>query len=206
MPRPGAAPPNPESSQGMRRPSGVWRARLASWGKLIFPLLALVILSTLFLMSRQEAPDPLPYVQAEARIAEGTTVTAPSFATVTQDGASLRLDAATTRQDGTAQTARLTLRPPSAPATDLIAGAARMAGEQITLSDGVKISTSDGWILTTPTIESDPEARTLNATQGVAAKGPIGTLSADRMTLSRQGGEQTLDFTGRVRLIYQPNP
>jgi lipopolysaccharide export system protein LptC len=74
-------------------------SRVVAWLKIILPLTALGILSTLFLFSRTIDPsDAIPYatVDVEERARE-PRVTAPAYAGVTSDGARLSMTAAEAR-------------------------------------------------------------------------------------------------------------
>ena len=90
----------------MRGPAGRRNLRsvVVAWLRVLLPLAALAILSTLFLLSRRPDPDAaIPYarIDAEAR-ARDPRITAPSFAGVTSDGATIALtaDRATPGRDG----------------------------------------------------------------------------------------------------------
>jgi lipopolysaccharide export system protein LptC len=81
------------------------RAALDGWSRLVallkvlLPLTALAILSTLFLISNRINPDDaLPYaeVDVEARLKE-PRITAPTYAGTTSDGAALEVTAAEAR-------------------------------------------------------------------------------------------------------------
>lgn len=69
--------------------------RLIGWLKILLPLMALAILSTLFLVARTVNPDDaIPY--AEVDVAERLReprMTAPTYAGLTEDGAALSVAA-----------------------------------------------------------------------------------------------------------------
>lgn len=188
------------------------RSRVVAWLRVLLPLAALVILSTLFLAGRRPDPDAaIPYatVDAEDR-ARNPRMTAPDFATVTGDGSelTLRADHATpdaSGEGGAASGMRLTWRAPTGLAADLTAPQARLEGGQIALGGGVRLTTSDGWALTAPEIRADTGADRIEAAGGLDGFAPMGRITAGRMDMRRDGqGDHVLDLTGGVRLIYQP--
>ena len=71
------------------------RSVIVAWLRVLLPLGALAILSTLFLLSRRPDPDAaIPYASVDAEeLARHPRVTAPSYAGVTADGAALTLTA-----------------------------------------------------------------------------------------------------------------
>ena len=76
-------------------------SRLVSWLKILLPLVALALLSTLFLVSNRINPeDAIPY--AEVDVAERLReprMTAPTYAGTTTDGSSLVVSAAEARPE-----------------------------------------------------------------------------------------------------------
>ncbi|TGN46479.1 hypothetical protein E4L95_19415, partial [Paracoccus liaowanqingii] len=72
------------------------RTRIVRWLRVLLPLVALAMLSTMFLFSRRsDTESRIPYaeVEAEAAAREGRIV-APDYSAVTPDGARLSLRAA----------------------------------------------------------------------------------------------------------------
>lgn len=83
------APPRPDNLH----------SRLVSWLKVVLPLAALAILSTLFLVARTINPDDaIPYADVDVadRVRE-PRITAPTWAGITSDGAALSVEAAAAR-------------------------------------------------------------------------------------------------------------
>jgi lipopolysaccharide export system protein LptC len=190
-------------------------SRLVAWLKVILPLLALVILSTLFLISRAIDPsDAIPFaeVDVEDRIRE-PRMTAPTYAGVTTDGAALILTAKAALPDagqGASATAvHAELATPDGATTtveaatlalDTAAGVARMAG-------GVTVASSSGYRLTTDSLTAALDRTRLESGGAVQATGPMGDLAAGSLTLTEapeQPGAYVLVFKDGVKLIYQP--
>ncbi|MDO5641409.1 MAG: hypothetical protein Q4G26_03330 [Paracoccus sp. (in: a-proteobacteria)] len=187
------------------------RSRVVAWLRVLLPLAALAILSTLFLLPR--APDPdgaLPYADVDAEaLARDARMTRPEFAGVTEDGAAVTLtaDSAGSAQDGNsdAERLRMTWRTPGGLAADLTAPEGRMDGATIRLSGGVRITTSDGWAMTVPDLDTDTASGVMQGKGGMTAFAPFGRVDADRMEITRdEAGQHVLNLSGGVRLLYQP--
>ena len=75
------------------------------WLKIILPIVALAVLSTLFLFARKvEFDGSLPYAEGEVNdLANDPRLTAPEYAGITNDGVAIRVAAKTVKPgaDGT---------------------------------------------------------------------------------------------------------
>ncbi|WBU56448.1 hypothetical protein [Paracoccus sediminicola] len=187
------------------------RSRIVAWLRVLLPLAALVILSTLFLLSRSPNPDDaIPYADVDAEaLARDPRMTRPEFAGVTDGGAAVTLTAerATPAQSdtGAAETLRMTWRAPEGLAADLTAPRGEVDGQSVRLSGGVRVTTSDGWAMTVPQVDSDLRADLITGTGGLTAFAPLGRIDANSMEISRDDeGAHVLNLSGDVRLVYQP--
>lgn len=190
--------------------------RVVGWLKVILPLTALAILSTLFLVARRIDPEAaLPYAEVDVEdLAREPRMTAPAYAGTTSDGAALTLSADEARpaaEGAPAQAAglRLALDTPDGARTELLAGTAVMqdATREVILSGGVTVTTSSGYRLETAEVAAKLDRTGLESRAPVVATGPAGEISADRMALSQDAqtpGAYVLVFNGSVRLVYQP--
>lgn len=190
--------------------------RLVGWLKVILPLTALAILSTLFLVARRVDPEAaLPYAEVDVEdLAREPRMTAPTYAGTTEDGAALTLSASEARPaaDGTPAKAaglRLELATPDGGQTELLAAEAVMddATRQVLMSGGVVLTTSSGYRLETAEVAAKLDRTGLESRTPVVATGPAGEIRAESMVLSqdnRTPGAYVLVFKGGVRLIYQP--
>ncbi len=192
-------------------------SRLIAWLKIALPLMALAILSTLFLVARTIDPeDAIPYaeVDVEERLRE-PRMTDPTYAAVTEDGAALTLAATEARPDAGANgsgTARMLigrLETPDGVTSDLTAGSVRLdaPAQTVVLGEGVEVQQSNGWMLTTESLVVRLDRTDIQSESRVEAVGPVGNLSADSLHLSEtegQTGQYLLVFNGAVKLIYQP--
>ncbi len=184
--------------------------------KLALPLLALAVLATLFLLADQIDPEAaLPYAEVDVEDrAREPRMTAPSYAGMTSDGASLMLTAQEARPETAEAPARasdmvLELTTPDGGLTRLHAAVAVIdqAARQVVLSGGVTVSTDTGYRLETARITAQLDRSGLESRDQVTATGPAGDLQAGGMTLgqdNRTPGAYVLVFNRGVRLVYQP--
>jgi lipopolysaccharide export system protein LptC len=191
-------------------------SRVVGWLKVTLPLMALAILSTLFLLSdRIDPEDALPYAEVDVEeLAREPRMTAPTYAGMTSDGAALSLNATEARPaaEGAPATAaglRLELATPDGGKTELLAATAVMddVARQLVLSGGVTVTTSTGYRLETAEVAAKLDRSGLESRAPVTATGPAGDLRADGMVLSQDiqtPGAYLLVFKGGVRLVYQP--
>ncbi|MES2816557.1 MAG: LPS export ABC transporter periplasmic protein LptC [Pseudomonadota bacterium] len=190
--------------------------RVVGWLKVVLPLSALAILSTLFLVARRIDPEAaLPYAEVDVEdLAREPRMTAPTYAGTTEDGSALTLSADEARpasEGSPAQAAglRLDLATPDGGRTELLAADARMddTAREVVLSGGVALTTSTGYRLETAEIAAKLDRTGLESRAPVRATGPAGEITADGMSLSqdnRTPGDYVLVFKGSVRLVYQP--
>lgn len=192
-------------------------SRLIGWLKIVLPLLALAILSTVFLVARTIDPDDaIPYaeVDVEERLRE-PRMTAPTYAGLTNDGAALTVTADEARPAGaggagpSAMTLNGTLETPDGARTELVAAAGRIdpTARKILLSGGVTVTSSSGWEVQGDTLTADLDATDILMPTAVTATGPAGVVTAEGMRLTKEAGTEgsyLLVFNGDVKLIYQP--
>jgi lipopolysaccharide export system protein LptC len=74
--------------------------------------------------------------------------------------------------------------------------------DRLDLSDGIEVTTSDGYRFETPTASVNLERGRVVGDQPIAGAGPSGTLAADRFEF--EDGGQILRFKGRVKVVLQP--
>ena len=154
-------------------------SRLVFWLKILLPLCALAILSTLFMVSRAIRPeDAIPYAEVNvADLLKEPRLSAPDFAGMTSDGTALSLTATEAQlgQSGTASSGLITglvglLETPDGAHTDLAAAAARLdaVGRRMVLSGGVTISNSAGYHIETQSISVALDKTSLDGSDGQA--------------------------------------
>lgn len=192
-------------------------SRLVAILKVALPLLALAILSTLFLFSRGINPeDAIPYADVDIadRLRE-PRMTGAGYSGVLADGASLTLSAAEAvpGEDGkaTARGVIGTLETPDGSKTTLAAVSVRMdtASGMLELSDGVELTTDDGLVVQAPGFGVATDRTRVESRGAVSASGMIGQLTAGALQLNRTetadgAANYVLVFNEGVRLLYQP--
>lgn len=193
--------------------TGNLHTRLVHILKLVLPLLALVLLSTLFLFSRKINPeDALPYanVDVEDRL-QDLKMTGAGFAGVTEDGASLAITAAEVKPlktGGTMEQVVGSITTVTGARTEFSALTATLDAEHnsVQLAGGTRLVSSGGYDLATDGLKIDTQKTYVESTGPITAVGPIGDLTADKLVLSQSepDGPYLLVFKGSVRLIYMP--
>jgi lipopolysaccharide export system protein LptC len=182
--------------------------------KVTLPLVALAILSSLFLFSREIDPeDAIPYADVEIadRLAQ-PRMTEAGFSTVTSDGATLTLaaDEATPSEGGGRVTGlKGELSTADGFRAEISAGSGQLDNNAgtVVLDAGVRLETSTGYEVTTDRLTLGTDRSFMESGGAVLATAPIGQLEAGglRMDVTGDGKTHLLVFNKGVRLIYQPN-
>jgi len=190
-------------------------SQLVSGAKVILPVIALVTLSTLFLLARTVDPDhaiPFADVNVSER-ARDQQMTQPKFSGVSSDGTEFTLRATRARPDledprrMLAENVDLALRAADGGLASVSAatGDVDTGRRRLVLEGDVRVETSTGFMLMTPRLEGNLGRLNIAARGGVEGTGPLGTLTASAMTLTEgENGTQRLLFTGDVNLLYTP--
>lgn len=190
--------------------------RVVGWLKVALPLMALTVLSMLFLLAdRIDPEDALPYAEVDVEgLAREPRMTSPTYAGTTSDGAAVTLSAIEARQEtddnpAEALALRLQLDTPDGAHTELTAASAVVQSEsrEIVLGGGVVVQTSTGYRLVTDRLAAKLDRTGLETRAPVSATGPAGELTAGGMQLgqdNRTPGSYVMVFNGGVRLVYRP--
>lgn len=188
-----------------------------AWLKVALPLLALAILSTLFLVSRTIDPsDAIPFaeVDIEDRLRE-PRLTSPTWAGVTDDGAALTIAADQARpeqKDGSVASADAIvadLETPDGATARLVAAKGQFdtQANAFTAMGGVVITTSTGYELATEAMTAKLDRTSLTSDTTVTGHSPVGELTAGAMEItetSEGSGSYVLVLKNGVKLLYQP--
>ncbi len=189
-------------------------SKTVMWVKVTLPLIALALLSTLFLLSG--APDPdaaLPYAEVDIdQITREQRVTAPRFAGVVgEDQEIILLAQSVTAETGQtdrihaqAIDGRVDLGISEVMTLQAALGDIDMARQFASLTDGVAVQTSRGYRMESETILMALDEVRLRAPTHVHITGPGLDLSADAMEMEEVDGAPILRFTGSVRMLYEP--
>ncbi|MDT0681550.1 hypothetical protein RM543_02545 [Roseicyclus sp. F158] len=188
-------------------------SRFVAWAKVILPLAALALLSSLFLLPGRGERTAIPFADVDIdELAREQRLGSPSYSGTTEKGRDVSL---------TAETARPSAAGPGIFDARMLTGALETDGGQIGLrSDGgvidteadtvdlagnVVVTTADGYVVRSDRLRSTLGQITLDTLGPVEADGPAGTLTAGRMTASETGtGNVVMVFNEGVRLVYLP--
>ncbi len=194
-------------------------SRMVAGLKIILPLLALVILSTLFLVSRsRNSVLSIPYADGVIEeIARDQKVGNLSYSGVAANGAAITLIAESAqpmvgnRQGIMADTLQASIETPTGQKIETSAptGSFDSGTQTAELTDGVTLTTSTGYLIKTETITADLRNARLFTAGSITANGPLGHISAGLMVLQQQSGNGSptsyeLVFKNGVKLVYQP--
>lgn len=189
-------------------------SRAVSYLKVLLPLAALGLLSTLFLISRganTEAVIPFADKEIEQRM-RGQQVTGPFFSGSTAQGDEIWV---------TATVARANVETPIL-ATDLKAEIRMVAGGRLMLTSdhgsvqpdedlarfvgNVEITTADGMRVQTEVLKAQLSGLHAESPGEIRATGDLGELTAGHMEITAKtpGGPMHILFTNSVKLVYDP--
>lgn len=193
-----------------------FHTRLVNWAKIILPLVALGLLSTLFLLSQKvnlSNKFPFSYVDLTQR-AQDQGATNPSFAGVASGGEEVSFRAASVRPDPAdrdivlAETATASVLLNGGGVIDIAAqrGAASQSRMSARLEGDVRITTTTGYNIRTDAIDTRFNTLFAETAGAITGTGPPGTLNAGRMILTSDlaTGDAYLRFTDGVKLLYMP--
>ncbi|SFC78928.1 lipopolysaccharide export system protein LptC [Tropicimonas isoalkanivorans] len=191
-------------------------SRVVAWLKVILPLAALALLSTLFLVARSGPDAKLPFSQKDLEeMASEQRVEAPEFAGLTKEGRAMNISARTATPRDTAGhvvdavgiRGQLETGDDSSIQLSADEGTVYSLKSLAHLQGNVRVNTSTGY-----TIDAEELNAALNRTDvetpgPVTAEGPLGRIDAGRMVVTQMGQERddvTLVFKDGVKLIYLP--
>lgn len=189
-------------------------SRLVAVLKVALPLVALGILSTMFLVSSRIQPgDTIPFAEGEvAERIRGQQVTGPLFSGVTSSGDRISFAAeeiVTAENDTNAARnvdAQLDFATGGGVHLEAQRGDVDVDGDVATMTGDVVIESSTGYVMRSDTVTARLSRLDVVAPGEVRANGPAGTLTAGGMQIRQEqerDGVQLL-FTNGVKLIYDP--
>ncbi|MBY6049482.1 LPS export ABC transporter periplasmic protein LptC [Vannielia litorea] len=194
-------------------------SRFVSMAKIVLPLAALAMLSTLFLVARTVDPTrSIPYADVDVNeLAREQRISAPNYSGVTRDGSAISIAASTARPDpdnehlvsATDLSAKLETEGGATYELFSLSGQIDTEAGQAVLNGGVIITTPTGYRVTSEEITTALERTEIESPGPVQAEGPAGVLDAGSMRLARaeEGDEASgylLVFNGGVKLVYTP--
>ena len=192
-----------------------FHSQLVGWLKILLPLAALVLLSTLFLFARGTGTPPtIPFADIDTAATE-QRIKAPRFSGLTSTGDTLQISAESARPDATGG-AQVDIDRPSLSldATDgtrlrVTAGSGRVdtAGQMAQLSGLARLETSSGYVMETRGLTADLTTGTVTSDGPLEVQAPFGQLQAGQVTFQAGAGDtgQQMNFTKGVKLVYTPS-
>lgn len=186
--------------------------------RVILPLAALALLSTVFLVARHLNPeDAIPYAKVDVadRMRE-PRMTLPVYSGATQDGADLRINADEALPDkpaedkgASAKTVFSTLTTPDGGRTELTSATALMnsAEDTVTFEGAVDVKNSTGYRVQTEKALARLDQTEIRSLAPVVATNDTTRITAKEMVLTQdteKTGSYVLVFNGDVKLVYQP--
>lgn len=193
-------------------------SHVIAWLKILLPLLALALLSTLFLVARTIDPaQDLPFADVDVEeLAREQRIGGPKYSSVTASGAAVTLSAASALPDPQ--------NPSRVTGTDILAAIELTNGNRIDitaatmrldtgtslaqLADGVQVTTTDGYRVKSETVDIALDATRVSSDTRSRISAPFGEISADSFVLTdenRGNRPYVLVFKGHVKLVYDPN-
>ena len=191
-------------------------SRVVAWMKILLPLAALGILSTLFMISDTFDPSqPLPITGIDLqKRAQDQGATKATFAGVTRTGDEVIVQTERSRLSPEdprlilAEDITATLRLTSGTEINIASrrGEMNQPENSASLVGDVSIETDSGYVLRTEHLIARFDDLYAESPGPVAGTAPAGDLTAGRMVLQNRGesDQAHLVFTNGVKLIYQP--
>ncbi|MDW4497998.1 hypothetical protein R5H30_08420 [Sulfitobacter sp. D35] len=194
-------------------------SRLVAWLKVMLPLAALALLSTLFLLSRVVDPTAsIPFAETEIQERlRDQQITAPFFSGTTADGHELTFIAdklitpAGTVGRNEAETVEVDIDTVSGGRIVMTANHASydLGDDMTTLTGQVIVSTSAEYDVRSDNIRSRMSRLEVVSPGPVAGLSPMGELNAGAMRITAPEGESAPEqmlFTDGVKVVYLPKP
>ena len=192
-------------------------SRFISWVKIVLPVAALGLLSSVFLLARNvQISDEVPFaVGSISNESDRQRLRSPVFTSVTEDGDAVEIIAGSAEQTDDpniylADDLITTIQDKTGETTQLTARKARLsqADEQGWFQGDVVISDPDGRVLSTDELFADLATEAAIAPTAVTITGDFGQLDAGAMEIlprEGRGDAPRFLFTEGVRVLYLPS-
>ena len=200
------------------------RMRLIRALKFGFPALALMVFGSLFVFNSARYSDQISFEGVDlSALEEGLRLVEPRFNGATNRGEPFTVSAEWALPDGprpervelNSVSGEINLIDGRVVTLSADTGVLEPKANILTLTDGVRFASSDGYEITASTARFDGDAEELTARGDVVAEGALGRIRADRMRAMRiapEGADETVEksayiwFENRVRVrIEEPN-
>lgn len=191
-------------------------SRFVGTAKIVLPLLALALLSSVFLIAQDREPAPeISLSEAELEAMQSSIrVTSPSFSGVGGDGhtVTVRADAAylDPENPNLAFVENLRANLHTLAGLDIELGAERgwydSETNDVEFSGNVRAVTSSGYMIRSEQIIARQDGALIASPGAIRAQSPLGSVEAGAMELTRlaDGAGYVLVFNSGVRLLYLP--
>lgn len=201
-----------------QRPSYDSWTHFVRLARVVLPLAALALLSTVFFVARHLNPDDaIPYAKVDVadRMRE-PRMTLPVYSGATQDGADLRINAdealpekPSQEKGPSAKTVFSTLTTPDGGRTELTSATAQMDSgqETVTFEGAVDVKNSTGYRVQTERMIARLDQTEVRSLTPVVATNDTTRITATEMVLTQdvgKAGSYVLVFNGDVKMVYQP--
>ena len=185
-----------------------------AWVKTLLPIVALGMLSTIFLFSgKVDVTQSLPYAELNVEdIIREQRITKPYFTGISEGGIEFALSAAYATPNASQPSIlnvsklRVEFKTPQGNTTEITAGLGEMNTEtkSAKISRGVNLASKLNFWITTETLDidfNDSYASTNGPFKGVFS---LGSIESGNMVLKMITGDQQIIFTNGVRMLYNP--
>jgi len=187
---------------------------LVAWLKTLLPIVALGLLSTIFLFSgRVDVTQSLPYTEHNiAEIVREQRITRPYFTGIASNGTEIALSAAyASPQLENAHILEITdlsvvLRSTSDRMVQVTAGRGALdsATQTAQISTNVHIAALPDFWVTTQALDMNLNQGVVSAKGGFQGVTSLGAITAGEMHLQMTADDQQIVFLNDVRLVYSP--
>jgi lipopolysaccharide export system protein LptC len=187
---------------------------LVAWLKTLLPIVALGLLSTIFLFSgRVDVTQSLPYTEHNiAEIVREQRITRPYFTGIASNGTEIALSAAyASPQIENAHILEITdlsvvLRSTSDRMVQVTAGRGALdsATQTAQISTNVHIAALPDFWVTTQALDMNLNQGVVSAKGGFQGVTSLGAITAGEMHLQMTADDQQIVFLNDVRLVYSP--
>lgn len=179
--------------------------------KIILPLAALALMSTVFLFARApNQEDAIPYAEIEA-MAQEPRLSGAQFSGVTDDGSVIELTARTTRPTGdviSAETLAAGIDTADGIRIDIRAGGGEIDNNSriARLTGLAHLQTSNGYEMEAAGFAADLTTGRIISDGALEVQAPFGSLTAGQLIIETPDGAagQVMLFQNGVRLVYTP--
>lgn len=190
-------------------------SRLVQFLKVLLPLAAILLLSTVFLLSRNvetNVSGPFTQQDIDERL-QNQLLTRPNYRGTTRKGEDIQVEAIQASQSAVGDDlkaaefrGRFGLLNGGVITLDSNSGSIRPDKATATFTGDVVMTTTDGIRVTTDVLNTALNEIRGNTPGAVQGTGPIGNFSAGRMTFGteKEDGSVHILFTDGVKLLYEP--